>query len=137
ALGDEHGPLHLAVTHGSARVREIRQRGRDVALGGHVTWHAVLALERVDPVARQLTVQHGQTGDGAVVGPRDVAAATGLGDLGIVQLDRVPIDLWNAQARPGQRLEHQRLVQRARRGADADIVFADHVQTQTRVTFAV
>ena len=104
-----------------------------MALGWHETRHAVGAFECVDGIARQLTVHHTQASDRAVIGARDVAAAASLGDLRIVQLDRVAIDVGNAQACPGQRPEHQGFVQRARRGTDPDVVFADNVQAQAGV----
>ena len=74
-------------------MRQVAHRGRKVTLGWSVTRHATLCDERIDPVARDLLAAGGQRRDRAVVARRDVPRALWLGDLRVVQLGGVVVDV--------------------------------------------
>ena len=62
-------------------------------MGGGVARHAVLGDEPVDPLPVDLPAAGGQRRDRAVVARRDVPRALRLGDLRVVQLGGVVVDV--------------------------------------------
>ena len=99
-----------------------------MALGGGPAGETVLGGEGGQIGPLQLAPLHRQGGDHLVVGQRHVAGAGGLGDVGVLHLGGVLVDVGDLQAVLVQRSGHQAGDDGLGSGAGANGVAAQHVQ---------
>src|SRR5699024_1952793 len=107
ALADDHDPVQLAGHDVLTGEADVGHAGRDVALGGGPAGEAVLGGEGGQIGPLQLAPLHRQGGDHLVVGQRHVAGAGGLGDVGVLHLGGVLVNVGDLQAVLVQRSGHQ------------------------------
>ena len=80
----------------------------------------------------ELAAADGERADQLVVAAGDVARPGGLGDLGVVQLGRVAVDVEDPAAEPLERLDDEILEHGLLGRAGADAVAADRVEAELR-----
>src|SRR4249920_3630153 len=99
-----------------------------MALRGREAWEPVRALEAVELFARELAAPHGEGADELVVAAGDVAGTGGLGDLRIVELGRVAVDVEDPAADARERLDDEVLEDSLLGRARSDPVAPDRVE---------
>src|SRR4051794_28920051 len=109
ALGEEQDPIGVPGGEAVEGVGEVAERRRQVPLGGGEAGHAPPGDEVGDLGPLDVLAGGGEGGDDPVVAGRHVARALGLGDLGVVELGGVIVDLGHADAVASERLDGQGL----------------------------
>ncbi len=121
----------LAAREAVQGMRDPGHRRGDVALGRREAGQAATTTEVVHLVAAQLAARHGERREQPVVALRHVVAAGRLGDLRVVQLRRVDVDVGDLAPQLVERHADDLLEQRLLRGVAADTVLADGVEPQS------
>jgi hypothetical protein len=118
ALREQHGRADLAGAQGGEPDGEHGTAEATWPWVGEKPRQAVAALEAVELLARQLAAADGERPDQLVVAAGDIARPCRLGDLGVVQLGGVAVDVEDRDrgARAARRRDPRaRLLRRARR----------------------
>src|SRR6185369_7312924 len=107
---------------------EPRHGRGDVPLRGREARQAALSLEVVELLASQLATLDRERADELVVALRHVPGARRLGDLGVVQLGRIAVDVEDPPTEAPEWLDDEILEDCLLGGSRANAVAADRVE---------